>query len=252
MKSLFLKNIAVHTDWEGFLTKEIRNSLTEIEKQVVNTDFTPAPDKVLRFLTVPLSSVRIIILGQDPYPQKGVATGRAFEVGGLRSWSEPFNNVSLKNILRAIYKAYTGDVIKYNELKAKFDNEFPVLPPGKLFSAWEGQGVLLLNSSFTCAIGSPGSHSPAWKDFTGKLIPWINHFNEKIVWFLWGAHAQSITSFADLENTVKTMHPMMCAEQPGRETDFLFGKVNCFERYKNEVNWTGHQITKVARNPKLF
>jgi len=87
-------------------------------------------------------------LGQDPYPQTGVATGRAFEVGTLKSWNQPFKNISLKNILRALYKAYSGQIIKFSQLKEKFDNEFSVLPPGKLFEHWEKQGVLLLNTSF--------------------------------------------------------------------------------------------------------
>jgi uracil-DNA glycosylase len=253
MKSKFLQNIIVHPDWEGFLTNEIQKNILEIEKEVSKSDYTPTPEKVLRFLSVPLSSVKIIILGQDPYPQAGVATGRAFEVGNLRSWAEPFRNISIKNILRAIYKAYTGEIIKYNQLKAKFDNEFPVLPPGKLFGSWEVQGVLLLNTSFTCELGKPGSHKKIWEEFSNQLFCWINNYHEDITWFLWGVHALEAATELNLKNSIKTQHPMMCFEGKGRKTDFLFGGINCFDLYKDQINWTGYTSSEnVLSNPKLF
>ena len=124
--SAFLYKIKIHNDWKTFLSKEIVQLINQIESEISEKDFTPPAEKVLRFLELPLKSAKIIILGQDPYPQPGVATGRAFEVGTLKSWNEPFKNISLKNILRALYKAYSGKVLKYNDLKQKLDNEFPV------------------------------------------------------------------------------------------------------------------------------
>ncbi len=242
MSPLFLKELSINPDWEGFLTSGIRRAIIEIEQEVTKTKYTPAPEKVLRFLSVPLSSVKIIILGQDPYPQEGVATGRAFEVGTLKSWNEPFNNISLKNILRSLYKAYSGRVIKFNELKAKFDNEFPVLPPDKLFSNWEGQGVLLLNTYFTCEVGKPGSHKSIWGDFSLQLFRFISTFNDRIVWFLWGTHAIEYTRQLENIKAVASMHPMMCFDKPGRETDFLYGEINCFEQYKHQINWAGYTL----------
>jgi uracil-DNA glycosylase len=163
--SLFLESLPVHGDWNSFLSEKVIEELLAIEKQVVIRVSHLMQGKVMRFLKFPLSSAKIIILGQDPYPQPGVATGRAFEVGNLVSWGQPFKNVSLKNILRALYKAYTGEVISYSHLKQKFDNEFPVLPPRQLFEHWESQGVLLLNTSFTCEPWKPGSHYQLWNRF---------------------------------------------------------------------------------------
>jgi uracil-DNA glycosylase len=240
VKPAFLKSISIDPAWEDLLSKEIRKMISGIEKEVAKSDFTPLPEKVLRFLTVPINSVKIVIVGQDPYPQPGVATGRAFEVGTLKSWSEPFNNISLKNILRAIYKSYSGQVIPFNRLKAKFDNEFPVLPPARLFSDWEEQGVLLLNTSFTCETGKPGSHRLFWEEFSRYLFSWINESNMNITWFLWGSHAQKVTSGINLRNMITSMHPMMCFD--GRKNDFLYGNSNCFEATKNLVRWTGFEI----------
>lgn len=242
MSSVFLKNLIIHNDWRPFLTKEIKSNLVKIESEILKGDYTPVKENVLRFLELPLNSVKVIILGQDPYPQPGVATGRAFEVGTLKSWNEPFKNISLKNILRAVYKAHSGEVIKYNELKTKFDNEFPVLPPNKLFKHWEKEGILLLNTSFTCEPGKPGSHKIIWEEFTEKLLNFINKSQNKIIWFLWGTHALEATKNLEIKNKIVTQHPMMCYDKAGRDTDFLYGKINCFKELKNEIDWTGFNL----------
>ncbi len=242
MKLAFLQQLTIHKDWQPFLTKDVEKILAKIEKAIRKEDYTPSAEKVLRFFELPLHSAKVIILGQDPYPQPGAATGRAFEVGTLNSWNAPFKNISLKNILRALYKSYTGKVIKYNELKQKLDNEFPVLPPSQLFKNWEKQGVILLNTSFTCAIGKPGSHKNEWREFSQMLLNYINAQSPQITWFLWGNHALEATQNLALKNTVITQHPMMCYDGPARDNDFLFGKTNGFQLLQNKIDWTGFNL----------
>jgi uracil-DNA glycosylase len=239
MSSLLLKSVNIHKNWHPFLSNEIRTLLLKIEKDVLVDDYTPTQDKVLRFLEFPLSAAKIIILGQDPYPQPGVATGRAFEVGNLRSWDQKFNNISLKNILRALYKAYAGKVIKYSELKQEINSAFQVLPPHLLFKHWEKQGVLLLNTSYTCKTGLPGSHRRKWHVFTNCLLKFINEKDQDITWFLWGNNAREATEHLKLKNSIFLMHPMMCYNTPGRKRDFLYGEENCFEPFIGEIDWTG-------------
>ncbi len=250
--SLLLYNLNIHNDWFPFLEEGNLQLILDIEKEIKDAEFTPEAGLVLRFLSQPLKTVKIIILGQDPYPQPGVATGRAFEVGNLKSWNHPFKNISLKNILRALYKAYTGDIIKFNLLKEKLDNEFPVLPPGKLFSHWEKQGVLLLNTSFTCEPGKPGSHRYLWESFIKNLLLYINGQAPEATWFLWGNHAREAVKGINLKNRIEIMHPMMCHEGEGRETDFLYGKINCFEQFVGKIDWTGFGFKRIGKAPLLF
>jgi len=252
MISKFLKDINIHTDWNGFLTFENQKLLQQIENTIIENEFTPSAEKVLRFFELPLKKVNVIILGQDPYPQPNVATGRAFEVATLKSWNEPFRNVSLKNILRNLYKSYTGKIVKYNELKAKFDNEFPVLLPDKLFKHWEKQGVLLLNTSFTCEPGNPGSHKKIWADFTERLLNFIASDSENITWFLWGNHALEATQNIKINKKIISQHPMMCYNKVGREMDFLYGKTNCFKELQNEIDWTGFSLKNKIKTEKLL
>lgn len=239
MNSLFLRNLNIHQDWHPFLSKENRSLIRKIEKSIWGDSFTPSVDKALRFLEFPLSSAKIIILGQDPYPQPGVATGRAFEVGNLNSWDQKFKNISLKNILRALYKAYTGKILKYNELKEKIYNEFFVLPPSRLFQHWENEGVLLLNTSYTCRIGMPGSHKKYWDGFTSLLLEFINDRASNVTWFLWGNKARDATEHLYLNKSIFLLHPMMCYDVPGRKRDFLYGEQNCFEPFIGQIDWTG-------------
>jgi uracil-DNA glycosylase len=117
-----------------------------------------------------------------------------------------------------------------------------VLSPNKLFQNWETEGVLLLNTSFTCRTGKPGSHRSIWEGFTGEMLQFINNNYNHITWFLWGSHALDATKNMKIKNSIITRHPMMCYDKPERDTDFLYGKVNCFEQLKNEIDWTGFDL----------
>jgi uracil-DNA glycosylase len=240
--SVFLNSLeSIDSSWDGFLDEDLINLLLSIEKNVIqpHLEHTPPNKKVLRFMERSLYDTKVIILGQDPYPQKGVATGRAFEVGTLRSWDKKFSNISLKNIIRAIYSAYHNQYLKYSEIKSLKHEDFPISAPNELFKRWEKQGVLLLNTSFTCEIGKSNSHEKYWSIFTNRLMQYIAKVNPNIIWFLWGNNAKAIVSDVPIKNKFESMHPMMCYQKPDRTDDFIFGKMNCFKQTKNTINWLG-------------
>lgn len=230
-----------HKSWDVFLTKDILEMLFAIESEIKNDSINPEAKYVLRFFEQDLKKIKILILGQDPYPQKGAATGRAFEVGNLESWLVPFRNISLKNIVRAIYQSEYGKTMKFAELKEKIeDGSFPLPAPNQLFESWSQQGVLLLNTSFTCKAGQPGSHARIWGPFTKKLLEFIALNRPDIIWFLWGNHAINITSDIPVKNKLETMHPMMCYASKNRPGDFLFGEINPFKSTSSIINWMGN------------
>jgi uracil-DNA glycosylase len=242
LTSYFLESLnLIDKSWNTFLTKDIISELVNIENQIglSRNDFTPKSQNVLRFLSKPLSEVKIVILGQDPYPQEGVATGRAFEVGTLNSWNDKFSNVSLKNIIRSIYFAYNNKYLKYSEIKKEIGLNFPLVKPDQLFVEWENQGVLLLNTSFTCKIGVSNSHEKYWRNFTNLLLNYIAVANKDITWFLWGNNAKAIVNGIKIEKKIESMHPMMCYNKEGRNDDFLFGEINCFKESLTIINWLG-------------
>jgi uracil-DNA glycosylase len=239
--SIFISKLhsEVHSSWKPFLTSAIITDLEHIEKAILKTNYTPVKERVLHFLTLNLNEIKVIIVGQDPYPQEGVATGRAFEVGTLTDWNLPFRNVSLKNIVRLIYATYQKEIRSYKEIIVANNQNPNILPPNQLFKDWEKQGVLLLNTAFTCVIGESASHSKIWKNFSLKLLQFIATNYPDIHWILWGNHAQQITSNLSLQNAVQSNHPMMCS--PKSDNDFLYGKVNTFEATKHLVDWRGEE-----------
>lgn len=222
----------IHPDWSEFLSPSILKELDAIGRKIKTDNFTPGADKVLHFLKLPLKSAKVIIIGQDPYPQENVATGRAFEVGTLESWDQPFRNVSLKNILRSVYYAYTGKILSFKNIIAGNNS---IDPPQTFFRNWEKQGVMLLNTAFTCNIGHAGSHSKHWQNFSDKLLTFINQNNPGLIWFLWGNHAIKATENMTIKNKFVSTHPMMCIKD--RENDFLYGKINPFKETSHKIQW---------------
>jgi len=226
-----------HPSWGEFFTDDIKQLLIGILDEVSSdADVTPGAESMLRFLSLNLNEVKVLILGQDPYPQRGVATGRAFEVGGLTSWLQPFSNTSLRNIVRCLYAAYNDEVLTFGEVRAELNGKFPIIPPHKLFAYWESRGVLLLNSSFSCRVGQPGSHARLWRPFTNRLLSFINRNQPEAVWLLWGGHSKEIAGSLDIQNAYTSAHPMICYHRPD---DFLFGVVNHFKATAHLVDWLG-------------
>ncbi len=227
-----------HPSWNKFLTETIVLELEDIERKIGN-NINPSRENVLRFMKSDLYNIKVAILGQDPYPEKGRATGRAFEVGDLSSWNQKFRQVSLKNIIRLIYKNYNGiseysDIKKFSQIQKEIkDGTFSILPPDKIFKSWEEQGVLLLNTYLSVESGITGSHISIWKDLSEKLLEFISEENKDISWFLWGRMAEEKKQFIKYGKYYISRHPMMCSET--YEDDFL--KNDCFKDTMDIINW---------------
>ena len=238
----------IHPSWSLFFTADIANLTREIMRKVLADGFvTPNQTAMLRFLTTDLSASKVVILGQDPYPQEGVATGRAFEVGSLVSWQQPFRNTSLRNIVRALYASRFDKILTFKEVRSLIGSDFPLLPPSKLFEFWEKQGVLLLNTSFSCRINKPGSHSAIWQLFTHELLNYVNQQQPELIWLLWGNHARLAVEHLSIKNGFYSTHPMICHERPD---DFLYGEINHFKATSHLIDWVGQDI--VAHTGRLF
>lgn len=223
---------AIHPSWDAFFTPEIISLLEHIDRSLT-LPCNPAPQNVLRFASQPLPEVKVLILGQDTYPTPGAATGRAFEVGGLTSWKQPFRQISLKHIVQCLYGTYTEES-PYTSF-SKIPQSFPILPPHQLFESWAAQGVLLLNAALTCQHGKPGSHSELWAPFTGQLLPYIDRNVPGLTVFLWGSSAQSFAPLFQTARIYQCRHPMMCSQK--YPDDFL--KFTGFRETMQEINWLG-------------
>lgn len=191
----FIIQQSCHNSWDAFFTSQpVRNELTKIEKSISSQVIFPAPNDVFKVFQCDLEKLKVVIMGQDPYPQPNVATGRSFEVGNISSWGalrRKNSNASLRNILKLLHhnKRMTS---KVQGIKVVMnDNKFTsnILPPNKIFANLEQQGVLFLNAALTCPQGSTkksNAHAKIWSDFTKLLLDFIDANKKNLYWLLWG------------------------------------------------------------------
>lgn len=236
----------VHPSWEPMLDEDALQLLSDIGK-AIGADCLPNPDRILRFLRTDIDLLHVVILGQDPYPGPGAATGRAFEVGGLKSWSEPFRQVSLKNIIRLIWCAdhgvcpFDGDgeyarIPPFSQIRAELSRDlFALAAPDLLFQSWESQGVLLLNTSFSVSPGRPGVHRELWDPFTQRVLRFLGVNRPDLIWFLWGSHARLHVRLLGKAKIFQSRHPMLCSSS--FPDDFF--RNPCFHETTGLVGWTG-------------
>lgn len=135
--------------------------------------------------------LKVVILGQDPYPQKGIATGIAF----ANTADTPENLISPS--LKIIKESVINYEIPHNLINFANDLE-----------EWEKQGILMLNSALTCEFNKPGSHSLLWRPFISKLLINICKQNSGIVFLLLGTSAQSFErNINSNQYIIKARHP---------------------------------------------
>lgn len=168
----------------------------------------PAPDQTFRALALtPPEKARVLILGQDPYPTPGHAHGLAFSVpAGVRP------PASLRNILAEM----------------RSDLGVPAPATGCLVP-WARQGVLLLNTVLTVRAGAPNSHAGrGWEQFTDAVIRVLASRNARVVFVLWGAHAQRKAALVDHDRhaIIAASHPSPLSARRGFFGSRPFSRVN--------------------------
>jgi uracil-DNA glycosylase len=173
----------IHFSWLPLLTGLLnQEEMLRLNQEVLPTSiYYPEKQNIFRVFQKPVSEIKVVILGQDPYPTPGNANGLAFAVN-----SDIKVPVSLKNI----YKELENEKL-LNQTLSHTLNEYN--PEWKTLEHWEEQGVFLLNTALTVESGKPGSHLKYWEDFTKKVIWYIASTNP-CIWLLWGKKAQMFIS----------------------------------------------------------
>ena len=183
--------------------------------------YPPAEDIFNALHFTPLSEVKVLILGQDPYHNEHQAHGLSFSVLPDQKEIPP----SLQNI----YKELQDDLGCY-------------IPNNGYLKKWADQGVLLLNTVLTVRAHQANSHQgKGWEEFTDAVIRRLNDEREHIVFMLWGAYAQKKGAFID-----RTRHCVLTAPHPSplsADRGFFgckhFSKANAYFRSKGlaEIEW---------------
>jgi len=185
---------------------------------------TILPPKALRFNALnltPLDSVKVVILGQDPYHGVGQSHGLSFSVP---------EGVKVPPSLRNIYKELAQSI-----------PEFKIPESGNL-EHWAKQGVLMINSVWTVEKGLAGSHAgKGWETFTDNVISEINNVQDNVIFLLWGSYAQKKSRLIDLtkHNILTSVHPSPLSAYRGFFGCNHFNQVNdiLIQKGKSIIHW---------------
>ena len=181
--------------WSYLLGNEFQKPYFQLLKNKLNTFLSnhntkvfPSDDEVFNaFKLCDFNQVKVVILGQDPYPTMGHAHGLSFSV---KEHVKP-----LPKSLNNIFKALSNDL-----------NQTP--PVHGNLTHWAQQGVLLLNAVLTVEEGKPDSHKGiGWEQFTNAVIQNLSNEKQHLVFLLWGAKAQAKKVLIDTQKHYVLMAP---------------------------------------------
>ncbi|MEE0909442.1 MAG: uracil-DNA glycosylase [Bacteroidales bacterium] len=187
-------NVTIEESWKRVLSSEFEKEYFKTLRDFIHSEYRnktiypPAKQIFNAFDSCPFESVKVVILGQDPYHEPSQAHGLSFSV--LPPCPPP---PSLVNIYKEI-RSDVGTLVSAN---------------GDL-TAWSRQGVLLLNATLTVEAHKAGSHqNKGWETFTDSAIKALAENREHLVFMLWGSYAQRKGAFID-----RSRHLVLQAPHP--------------------------------------
>ncbi len=210
----------MHKSWQVALAAQ-RPLLERIEVDLrpIFSQIAPAPELVCRAFEMPIDEVRVLLLGQDPYPTEGDAVGLAFAVAAGRALPRSLRNIMVELASDVPEASHAGDL-----------------------SRWSKQGVLLLNRHLTTGLGSAGSHiGLGWQEFTDAAVRALaQHHGRDLVAVLWGNQARTAQPLLGAAQIVASAHPSPLSAHRGFFGSKPFSQVNqALEKVGREpIDWS--------------
>lgn len=213
----------VHASWADTLAP-VADQLAALDRLITKrvaarVEVSPARENVLRALRLPLDDVKVVVLGQDPYPRAGHSMGLAFSVQPDVRPLPP----SLVNIFKELT-----------------DDTGVAEPANGDLSAWAKQGVLLLNRCLTVEVGNSGSHRRcAWEDVTDAVLQALASRGGPLVAVAWGNDARKALAQLQGIPRVESVHPSPLSARRGFFGSKPFSRCNTLliEQGAEPVNW---------------
>ncbi len=216
----------IQNDWLAPLSAEFKKPYYKNLHQFILKEYNsfkvfPDPDDIFNaFHFTPLGSVKVVILGQDPYHGKGQAHGLCFSV-------KP--NVSIPPSLENIFQELKDDLGCF-------------IPNNGYLEKWARQGVLMLNTVLTVRAHQANSHKEkGWEEFTDAAIRAVNELDRPIVYILWGRPAKEKKSMLNNPKhlVLEAPHPSPFSASRGFFGSRPFSKANAFleENGETPIDW---------------
>ncbi len=253
-----IDDLPIHPSWKPALTP-VMDTIAELgdflqEEQEAGRGYLPAREDIFRAFTYPFDEVKVLIVGQDPYPTPGHAMGLSFSTQpGVRPLPRSLNNIYKELGSDLGTTADPGDVQATLDLglgatgqKAPHaqapnnpDSANRIPQDGDL-TAWSRQGVALFNRVLTVAPGAPASHKgKGWEAVTEAAITALGQSGQPLVAILWGKQAQSCQKFLGDTPSICSAHPSPLSASRGFFGSRPFSRTNeiLSSLGATEVNW---------------
>lgn len=219
-------DVKIAADWKALLQEEFDKPYFEELTKFVKQEYSaatifPAGKNIFRaFDKCPVESLKVVIIGQDPYHGPGQANGLCFSVN---------DGIPFPPSLQNIFKEINDDI------------GTPIPRSGEL-DRWAEQGVLLLNSVLTVQAHNAASHAGhGWEQFTDAVVRTINERKQGVVYMLWGSYAQKKGLIADPQQNLilKSVHPSPLSAYRGFFGCKHFSQANTYLQSigKSPINW---------------
>jgi uracil-DNA glycosylase len=206
----------LHPSWAQALG-DLLPLLDEIESNLEGENYLPTHDNVMRALTSDLFNCKVLIVGQDPYPNSEHAMGLAFSI--------PVKVTKLPATLRNIFKELDSDLGLGEPLSGDL-------------TSWHEQGVVLLNRTLTCRSGESNSHvNLGWRKITDRCAQAMAELGAVAI--LWGNNAAELSSSFKSEKVIASVHPSPLSAYRGFFGSKPFSRVNeiLLREGSSEINW---------------
>jgi len=179
--------------------------------------YLPASGDILNAFRRPMADVRVLLVGQDPYPTPGDPMGLSFSVPPGRPMPRSLANIAQELAADTGERLVTGDL-----------------------THWADQGVMLLNRCLTVRPGEPGSHrGVGWEEFTSHAIQALVARGGPLVAILWGRDAQGLAPMLGSVPRVESAHPSPLSASRGFFGSRPFSRVNALlaEQGAEPIRW---------------
>ena len=213
-------------DWMKVIDRtELNNVMAKVGQEYRRKPLCPAQSDVFRaFELCSLNDLKVVMLGQDPYPQKGVATGVLF--GNRKEVDEDNLSPSL-------------NVVK--EAAINFEVPHYCITFDQTLESWAKQGILMINSALTVEMNRIGSHVMLWRPFIAKLLKNLSEYNTAIVYVLFGRQAQTFKPYINdrFNHIIEIEHPAYFARSGTKMPHQLFVDISnkVKEIYGVPIKW---------------
>ena len=216
-------------DWMKVIDKQEAIKIMKWLKIANPSSICPSIREVFKaFELCTYSNCKAVFIGQDPYSQRGVATGILF--GNRVEVPDSKISPSLEVIKEAVinYEVPHGLI--------SFDNTL---------ETWAKQGILMLNSALTCELNKVGSHVMIWRPFISKFLRAMSENNTAIVYVLFGKQAQTLRPYINqrFNHIIEIEHPAYFARTNTKMPKDLFFKINNIIEGIHKVPFKWYQET---------